>query len=48
MTIMRALFILCKNHPQELHMYLKVWYYVIVGEGEKLSTRNTNQGFTTF
>ena len=24
-----------KSPPQELHTYLKVWYYVIVGEGEK-------------
>jgi hypothetical protein len=22
--------------PQELHTYLKVWYYIIVGEGEKV------------
>ena len=28
-----------KNPPQELHAYLSVWYYVIVGEGEKLPQR---------
>lgn len=31
-----------RKPPQELHTYLKVWYYIIVGEGECLPLRNTN------